>query len=65
MMDQNTKYKLESFNKIIRKKAKTESGSEMVRLITLSAMAEKYFRENDQIKFSEIFVSLDKELMRS
>ena len=65
MMDQNTKYKLESFNKIIRKKAKTESGSEMVRLITLSAMAEKYFRENDQIKFSEILVSLDKELMRS
>lgn len=65
MMDENTKYKLKTFNKLIRKKAKTESGSEMVRLITLSAMAEKYFRENDQVKFSEIEVSLDKELMRS
>ncbi len=59
---ENAKCKMNTINKIIKKKVKTESSSVMVRLITLSAMAEKYSRADDKEKLDEILAALEKEL---
>ncbi len=62
MNRENAKHKMDTFNKIIKKKVKTESSSVMVRLITLSAMSEKYLRTDDKEKLDEILADLEKEL---
>lgn len=65
MNKENAYGKLRDLNKIMKQKIGKRSTSELVRLITLSAKAEKYFRADDKVKLDEAVCALEKELISS